>query len=360
MKFNTKELSVKLNALKSIANVKFGQDLQGVLLKNNLLIANNLKTEMIVPISKEEDSFECIIPPVAIDFISSLHSDSVELVEEDNQLTVVCESVNCKFATRKGHDYPETNTSLPDENNLLFRIDKDVFQEAVKQVLFACAKQNASKPAMEGVLFEGENDCLNIVACDGFRVAWKKISMPSIKSFKAVLNKEVLQKLLSLAEGDLSFYIDGITSIVITVGDYQIRSKLFIASQFIDFRAVFPTEYIAVFSVKRDLLLDCFNRLSICIANKKTTPAIFEQVKSDLINISSADQQVKLNETIPVDSDAFEKSVKIGMNVEFMKEALKASSQDNLIIKVSNSRKPLIISDSSLNQIIMPVRLKGI
>lgn len=353
------ELSEKLNFLKSIGNIVLGQDDQGVLLKYGFLIANNLKTSVVVPLSNSSENEEIIIPTRATDFISRLSEGNIEIKYKNNQLNVVQGKVKCKFSTRDPQAYPETDIAPAKDAALLFTIKASELENAVKQVGFACAKKSETKPVMEGLLFDGENTQLNIVASDGYRLAWKQIDIESKINFKVAIEKEAIQKVLSIADTDISVYQKNSKSICFVSGEYQIESTLLMAEQFIDYKKLFTGSHSTKFNVNRDELLSCFNRMSVSIENKKRTPAVLEHNENNVLGISCADNTADISENIILAQDKFKEPLKIGVNIDFLKDALKASNQDTLTITATGSVNPLILYDGSLKQLVLPVRLKG-
>lgn len=265
------ELSEKLKVLKSISSAKLGDDLSGVLLKDKMLIANNFKTSIVVPLTDCEEAINCIIPPTAIDFIISLPEGNVEITEKDKQLIVKCGKIKSKFSTYDTELFPQTDTSKPDESKMLIDIKTSDLEKAVKQVMFACLKPNSEKPVYEGLLFDGDGTYLNIVACDGYRVAWNKLDNANV--FKMVLDKEALNKAFSVADDNIYIYANDSKSIIIEAGEYLIYSKLYLAEQFMDYSITVPKTFKTVFNVERNQILSCFNRIGLCVSDKKKQPA---------------------------------------------------------------------------------------
>lgn len=352
------ELSEKLKFLKSIGNVTLGQDDQGVLLKNGFLIANNLKTSVVVPLKNSDKNEEILIPTRAIDFIANLSDGNVEIKYKNNQINVIQGKVKCKFSTRNPQEYPETDMDAPEIKSLLFTIKARELENIVKQVWFACSKKSETKPVMEGILFEGDNSKLSIVASDGYRLAWKQIDIDTNISFKVAIEKEAIQKVLSIADADIAIYQKSKKSICFVAGEYQIESVLLMAEQFIDYKNLFPTRYSTEFNVNRDQLLYCFNRMSVSIENKKRTPAVLEHSENNILSISCADNTADISENIVLAKDEFKEPLKIGVNIDYLKDALKASDQEVLTIRATGSVNPIILNDGSLQQLVLPVRLK--
>lgn len=350
------ELSEKLKILKSISSAKLGDDLSGVLLKDKMLIANNFKTAIVVPLTDCEEAINCIIPPTAIDFIISLPEGNVEITEKDKQLIIKCGKIKSKFNTYDTDLFPETNTSKPDENKLLIDIKTVDLEKAVKQVMYACAKPNSSKPVHEGLLFDGDGIYLNIVACDGYRVAWNKLD--NTNEFKMVLDKEALNKAFSIADDNICIYSNDSKSIVIEAGEYLINSRLYLAEQFMDYSATVPKTFKTVFNVERSQILSCFNRIGLCVSDKKKYPAELNY-QDDTLDISVKDPMVDIHETLSLQPITSNEPTRIGINIEFMKDALKSVTSESIMFCMNGGLNPIIIQDDKFTQVLMPMRLKG-
>lgn len=350
------ELSEKLKVLKSISSAKLGEDVSGVLLKDKMLIANNFKTSIVVPLADCEENVCCIIPPTAIDFIISLPEGNVEITEKDKQLTIKSGTIKSKFSTYDAELFPETDTSEPDESKLLIEVKTSDFEKTVKQVMFACSKPNSTKPVYEGLLFDGDGTHLNIVACDGYRVAWNKIENTNV--FKIVLDKEALNKAFSVADENIYIYANDNKSIIIKSGDYLIYSKLYQSEQFMDYSTTVPKTYKTVFNVERNQILSCFNRIGLCVADKKKQPAELNY-STDTLEISVSDTKIDIHETLSLHPMTSNEPVRIGVNIDFMKEALKAVTNESITVCMNGSLNQIIIQAEKLTQVLMPVRLKG-
>jgi len=350
------ELSEKLKVLKSISAAKLGTDVTGVLLKDKMLIANNFKTSIIVPLAECEDEENYIIPSMAIDFIISLPEGDVEIIEKNNQLTIKSGKIKSKFSTYEVDSFPQTDTSIPDESKLLIDIKAADLERLVKQIVFASAKPNTSKPVHEGLLFDGDGTYLNIVACDGYRIAWNKVENENV--FKMVLDKEALNKAFSVADEKIYIYAKDDKSVIIEAGDYRIYSKLHLEGQFMDYTKVFPKTSTTMLTVENHKLLSCFNRLGLCVPDKRKNPAEVNY-KNDTLDISISDVKVDIHETLSLKPITSSDAVRIGVNIDFMKDALKAVAGDNITVCMNSGENPILIEDDMFKQLVMPMRLKG-
>lgn len=350
------ELSEKLKVLKSISAAKLGEDLTGVLLKDKMLIANNFKTSIVVPLVECEDNESYIIPSMAIDFIISLPESDVEIIEKNNQLTIKSGKIKSKFSTYEVDSFPQTDTSIPDESKLLIDINAADLERLVKQIAFASAKPNTNKPVHEGLLFDGDGTYLNIVACDGHRIAWNKCENENV--FQMVLDKEALNKAFSVADEKIYIYAKDNKSVIIEAGEYRIYSKLHLEGQFIDYTAIFPKTSTTVYTAETHKLLSCFNRLSLCVPDKKKKPAELNY-QNDTLDISVSDAMVDIHESVSLKPIASGESIRMGVNIDFMKDALKAVVGENITVCMNSGDNPILIQDDMFKQLVMPMRLKG-
>ena len=98
MKIQKSELAQKINKIKSVVPKKSTMPiLQGILVKDGYLIANNM--EMTIKAKIEGAEGECfIIPMKAFDLINNLPNGEIEIVAANNNITIK-EVINLNFLT---------------------------------------------------------------------------------------------------------------------------------------------------------------------------------------------------------------------------------------------------------------------
>lgn len=190
MRIEKTELS---NKLKHFKNIITDKDLgSSVLFKNNQLMASDYSLSMTATLSTNTDE-SFVIPKNAIELIEKLPAGTLDITEKDENITIKSTNGRSRFKTFPANtldfEVPEV------ENNLLFEIDSEKLLNAIKSVLYA-VPVNPVKPVMGGVKVESNGTHLNIVACDGYRVAWNKIEYSG--NLNVVIPRKTIEKLLSL------------------------------------------------------------------------------------------------------------------------------------------------------------------
>ena len=107
MKIQKTELATKLNQIKGVVPKKTTMPiLQGILVKEGYLIANNL--EMTVKAKLEGTEGECfIIPERAFDLINNLPDGEVDIsVSNGNTMTIRADKIKNKYQTMDPEPFP--------------------------------------------------------------------------------------------------------------------------------------------------------------------------------------------------------------------------------------------------------------
>ena len=101
MKIQKTELAAKLNQIKGVVPKKTTMPiLQGILVKEGYLIANNL--EMTIKAKLEGTEDECfIIPERAFDLINNLPDGEIDItISSGNTMTIKADKIKNKYQTR--------------------------------------------------------------------------------------------------------------------------------------------------------------------------------------------------------------------------------------------------------------------
>ena len=135
MKIQKTELAQKLNKIKGVVPKKTTMPvLQGVLVKEGYLIANNM--EMTVKAKLEGAEDECfIIPERAFDLVSNLPDGEVDIsVSAKNTITIKADKIKNKYQTMAPAQFPIITEQ---EEGSELTIEADMLLESMKRVFFA-------------------------------------------------------------------------------------------------------------------------------------------------------------------------------------------------------------------------------
>jgi len=90
-------------------------------------------------------------------------------LDEKNLLVIECEGSLYKLSTMNPDEFPEL-PKISIENSI--ELEQTSLKEMIRKTIFAVSTEE-NRPIFTGCLFEIKNNKLNVVAVDGFRLAWK-------------------------------------------------------------------------------------------------------------------------------------------------------------------------------------------
>ncbi|MCI8860677.1 MAG: DNA polymerase III [Lachnospiraceae bacterium] len=348
MKIQKTELAAKINKIKGVVPKKTSMPiLQGILVKEGYLIANNM--EMTVKAKLEGIENECfIIPDRAFDLICNLPDGEVDIsVIAENSITIKMDKIKNKYQTMDPKLFPATTTQK-DENRLTIEADK--LLESIRRVSYAIPAQGGNA-VMSSMCLQATGGQLNFVGLDGYVLAWDRVDYDG--EFELLIPKNTVDKLKSLGlSGDVQITHNR-TGAVFVTDNFEVHTRL-IEGEYFKYQTMFK-EFPLHTVVSRTELLDAITRAKICIEEK--CPVKFELHENEL-NLKIKDKITDYYETVDL-QEKFEKSLTIGFDARLVSETLKAFDCDNIGISFSGPKMPMIVEaeDSDFKAIVLPVAI---
>ena len=112
-------------------------------------------------------------------------------LNEKNLLEIECEGSLYKLATMNPDEFPEL-PKIAVENSI--EIEQNTLKNMIRKTIFAVSSEE-NRPIFTGCLFEVKENKLNVVAVDGFRLAWKSTYLTSkVNDFSAVIPGRTLNE----------------------------------------------------------------------------------------------------------------------------------------------------------------------
>src|SRR5574344_1058475 len=182
-------------------------------------------------------------------------------VNEKNLLVIECEGSLYKLATMNPEDFPE----LPEinvENSI--ELEQNTLKDMIRKTIFAVSTEE-NRPIFTGCLFEVKNNKLNVVAVDGFRLAWKtKVINKKVEDFSAVIPGRTLTEINKILLDTFDIIKVGIAKnqALFEIEDCKIVTRL-LDGEFLNYSSVIPEKWETRIRVKRNLLQECFERISL-------------------------------------------------------------------------------------------------
>lgn len=350
MKIQKAELAQKINKIKSVVPKKADKPiLQGILVQDGYLIANNLEMTIKAKLEGiEEESF--IIPAKAFDLISNLPDGEVEIVQgKDKSITIKAEKIKNKYQTMDSDSFPLNEVQGEDESEIT--IKSNTLLESMRRVSYAISTQSTNQ-IMTAMCLQAAGGTLNFVGLDGHVLAWDKVDYDG--EFTLLIPKSTVEKILSLGiSGDVSIKHND-TSAVFVTKDYEIYTRL-VNGKYFKYKQMFNELPLHTVIAKNNFL-DAMTRAKMC--TDEQSPVRFE-ISGTTLNINIKDNTTDYHETVTL-QEKLEQELVIGFNARLVIETLKAFDCENVGIQLAGGKQPMIVEaeDSDFKAIVLPVAIK--
>lgn len=348
MKIQKTDLAQKLNKIKGVVPKKTTMPvLQGILVRDGYLIANNMEMTVKAKIEGTEgESF--IIPERAFDLINNLPDGEMEIsVAAGNIITIKADKIKNKYQTLDPAQFPATASQ--DEGSEL-RIKAEMLLESMKRVSYAVPAQN-NNTVMTAMCLQATGGQLNFAGLDGHVLAWDKIDYDG--EFELLIPKNTVDKMKSLGlSGEVQIRHNKTGAVFITE-DFEIYTRL-IEGEYFKYQTLFK-ELPLHTVVSRITLLDAMTRAKMC--TEERCPVKFE-MDGGALSLSIKDNTTDYHETIELQEDIAE-TLTIGFDARLVLETLKAFDCENVGLSFGGPKMPMIVEaeDSDFKTIVLPVAI---
>ena len=348
MKIQKTELAQKLNKIKSVVSKKTTQAaLQGILVKDGYLIANNMEMTVKAKIEGTEgESF--IIPERAFDLINNLPDGEMEIkVTSKDVITIKADKIKNKYQTINADNFP--TTSVQNEGDEL-AIPAEILLESMKRVAYAVPAQGKTA-VMMSMCLQAVGGYLNFVGLDGHVLAWDRVEYDG--EFELLVPKNTVDKMKSLGlTGEVRIRHNKSGAVFITK-DFEVYTRL-TEGEYFKYQSMFK-ELPLHTVVSKAAFLDAMIRAKMCIGER--CPVRFELVGNTL-NLSIKDNITDYSETVELQEE-MSKELTIGFDARLVLETLKAFDCGNVGISFGGPKMPMIVEaeDNDFKTIVLPVKI---
>lgn len=300
---------------------------------------------------------------IFLEIIRKLPNDSVIIeTSEDNFIKISCQKAEFEILKMNEKEYP----NLPKENKgTEIVLSKNMFSKMIGEVYFAAAHDN-SRPILQGILYEIKESVLNLVALDGYRVAYTSTKVNSTSDIRAVIDSKSLtniSKILGTSDGDIQIYMHN-NQAEFRVDNLIIYSRL-LEGEYIKYESLLPENARLSFIIDRLELIGAIERGAlIAQANDNYNPVLEFKILAngmlDVLEVSSKSIKGKAREELPIEILGEDKDLEIAFNGRYLLDMLKSMDADKIIMKFNNSVSPSIChphNSEDNKYLILPVRL---
>lgn len=339
--------------------------LEGILLKTEgdklTLTGNN--TELAIKYSIESDISEegsvVVSSKIFSDIVKKLPDNKVFIKYEknNNNNIVTLISGNSKFDILglDTADFPDIPKIISDN---FITINAKKFNNLIKKTIFAVA-QDETKPVFTGELLSVDDNKVQMVALDGFRLAIRNDEIEKRYSRYDVIipgkNLSEISKILSDIDEDITIIFDE-RSIQISTDRITIVSRL-LNGNFINYEKIIPAEYKTRVIVDTKELHDSIERASVVLRDEKSS-TVRLNINNNRIEVTSNSEYGNVYEEIPANVEGLD--IEIGFNARYLVEILRVIEDESVCMEFTNNVGPCIIKPIDGNNYIyfvLPVKL---
>ena len=281
-------------------------------------------------------------------------------INENNLLEIECEGSLYKLATMNPEEFPE----LPKINiDNSIEIEQNLLKNMIRKTIFAVSNEE-NRPIFTGCLFEVENNKLNVVAVDGYRLALKtNILNSAANNFHAVIPGKTLNEINKIILDSFDTIKIGISKnqALFEMENCKIVTRI-LDGEFLNYKSVIPSTWETRIKVNKNSLQDCFERIilisSSSIEKEKKYPVKIS-IEIGKVVISCTNQTGDAKEEIYVATEG--KNLEVGFNPRYFLDALKVIEDEEVYIEFGTNISPCIIrpvESEEYKYMILPIRMK--
>lgn len=352
-----------IEGLKSVQNIVAGKGslpiMQNVLLSAQGKELSLTTTDLDISISAvvECETVEAGSSTLPVKLLFSMIAKAAEGeisvdIDAKEKAVIKAGSVSYKLPGLPESEFPRLKR--PEENKQ-FKVSAPVLKEMFRKTSYA-ASQDDTRRTLKGVLMSFKNEKLTMVATDGRRLAMveREIEFSKDNEIEIVVPSKTVAELLRAlpSEGDVSISTAA-SQMCFAFGNTNIFTKL-IDDRYPDYRQVIPDDMKEKIEVDRQLLLDALDRASIMTLDEAhSTKLIFSNGKLTVSSAATDKGEAKDEVVIKYAGETFE----ILFNPTYIMDCLKTIDDNEVIIEIKDSQKPVLIRCSiPFLYVLMPLR----
>ena len=352
---------------KAVASKTTMPILEGILIQTNdkdvKLTTYDLEIgiEYIIEAQVEEQGATVVNAIMFSEIIRKLPDTEIKIyINENNLLVIECEGSLYKLATMNPNEFPEL-PQINVENSI--ELEQNALKEMIRKTIFAVSTEE-NRPIFTGCLFEVVDNKLNLVAVDGFRLAWKsKYLQTKVNNFSAVIPGRTLNEINKIILDNFDIIKIGIAKnqALFEMENCKIVTRL-LDGEFLNYSNVIPSMWDTRIRVNKNNMQNCFERVSLIssssVEKEKKYPV---KVSIDIgkVIISCTNQTGDAKEEMYVSTEG--KNLEAGFNPKYFLDAFRAIDDEEVFIDFGTSISPCIIrpvDNGDYIYMILPIRMK--
>ena len=281
-------------------------------------------------------------------------------INENNLLVIECEGSLYKLATMNAEEFPEL-PKIEVENSIT--LEQNILKNMIRKTIFAVSTEE-NRPIFTGCLFEIQENKLNVVSVDGFRLALKSNFLTTkVNNFSAVIPGKTLNEVNKIISDSFNNIMIGVAKnqAVFEMENCKIVTRI-LDGEFLNYASVIPANWETRIRVNKNVFQNCFERISLISASSSEKEKKYPvKVNIDIgkVTISCTNQTGDAKEEIYVETEG--KNLEIGFNPKYFLDCLKVIEDEEIFVDFGTSISPCVIrpvDDGEYAYMILPIKLK--
>ena len=355
------------SVIKGVASKTTNPILEGILIQTNenqvklTTYDMELGIEYIIDSDVKEQGSTVVNAIMFSEIIRKLPDSEIYItLNSNNLLEIECEGALYKLTTMNPDEFPEL-PKIEIENSI--DLEQNMLKNMIRKTIFAVSTEE-NRPIFTGCLFEVENNKLNVVAVDGFRLALRSIYLPvKVNDFKAVIPGKTLNEINKILLDSFDHVKIGIAKnqALFEMENCKIVTRL-LDGEFLNYASVIPETWETRIRVDKGSIQNCFERVSLISASsieKEKKYPVKVNIEIGKVTISCTNQTGDAKEEIFVETEG--KNLEAGFNPKYFLDSLKAIDDEEVFVEFGTSISPCLIKsveNSEYVYMILPIRLK--
>ena len=339
--------------------------LKGILLRvdnNGILTMSasdlDISIEKKIKVNNSEPGEIVVLSKLFGDIIRKLPDGDIYIEENNGKVQIKCSNSEFNIIGLSAEEFPNINPNEKDSEELVF--NKEILKDMIKKTSFS-ASIDENKGAMTGVLVEMEENTLNMVAIDGFRMAIARESMKNKKRQNIIIPAKILNEISRIiSETDIDN--DDVTMLLNTkkavfiIENTKIVIRL-LEGEFMNYKRIIPADSSCRVVLNKNDFLDSVERASL-LAKVGKNNLVSLEIKDNIMEITSKSEEGNVKEEIIISKEG--NDLTIGFNSKYLIDVLKVVDDESINMLFNTNVSPCLIkpiSGDSFEYLVLPVRI---
>lgn len=320
--------------------------------------------EFKVPAEEIEESGAGVVSSNILgNVVKRLDSDVVAFnADSNNKVNITAGAFQMTLPMQDEADFPEI---VPAESKDVLDISCDLFRDMVKKTIHARSNDPIVRAILTGELLEARNGYFNVVALDGYRIAWRWEKIEAEDFSVVVPGKTLIELVKLIAEEDeetesikIGLAKNG-TQAVFKTDKFTVVTRT-LAGQFIDYeKLITGVEPHVTVTADTFELLSSLERLYVIAREANENNTVVLNIRSGSIEAHTEADIGSAYEKIECDTKG--KELEIAFNAKFLLEAVKTIEWEKTELVFGGELQPCLVkplnAEGQIN-FILPVKIR--